>query len=608
MDNGRLRVTDDNMPNFLSLYHHSLLQGNKMSVSEQRSAVFRMHWEFDFKWKECFSIQCCESCHNLLRLSKLPPPSVDSKDHGKAMTADPSMLPSTIVLPKPSAAESTSVYFKGHHASVSDALLAFVRVLQEDTRSLYEVEPDVNIRQRRHLVCVLKRQACVDKEQYLYDAVGSSSSSAGDKIITCACDAPRKSHTLSWYRHWSFGLHVIMPNLHVNTDTARQLYENNLYELHEKEPGRDWGLILDRQIYFRNGLRMPYCHKCVICPSCKNDNDIRLLCSSCEKTGHLYLESRIYRPCACLWSDGSPASDLLSLFRDNVAQCLRYCIIRCPASTMPTKGFRMQPGLAQWSYDETVPSNQTLWEEEDNNSLSQTRTLTHKPPLTLPQFKDDLAQAKQRGRKVEYTYYDRDSLVFTTIQELTRTAFENLTDMYKRILLTEVYSNQKKTYYVAKTAGRGANYCQNIESDHRRSKIYFYITIGGIRQKCYCRCEKTCSQQGTIPTVPCKEYESQPIPLLHRQIMILFPDAKVIPPIVHTSKKTKTFSTTKTNSEELLNIQDIILGGKRRDSMHLQSIALDIDRQLEELKSTSRKNTMAMPKTASGGLKRSFPF
>jgi hypothetical protein len=129
------------------------------------------------------------------------------------------------------------------------------------------------------------------------------------------------------------------------------------------------------------------------------------------------------------------------------------------------------------------------------------------------------------------------------LDSLVRTSFPS--GPYGEIMVRDIYKNAKGTYYVVRTAGRGSNFCLNLNADHKSNTIYFYVTVKGISQKCWCRCQTTEGRRHGL----CKEWQSAATPLTLRHKQCLFPGsssttmpstatslAAMVGPVTHDSK------------------------------------------------------------------------
>lgn len=128
------------------------------------------------------------------------------------------------------------------------------------------------------------------------------------------------------------------------------------------------------------------------------------------------------------------------------------------------------------------------------------------------------------GRGNPYTA-SRSNSNMTEMSPSTR-EFEVVTQLMRRLPLEQHRSlsvrklmrGNTKRYYKMDVQGINERFCINKGDHHTHSRIYFYITIAGISQKCY--------SGKTVQRIHgyCNEFRSMPHKLTEAELNVLFPD------------------------------------------------------------------------------------
>ncbi|AJF98029.1 eukaryotic DNA primase small subunit [Pandoravirus inopinatum] len=176
------------------------------------------------------------------------------------------------------------------------------------------------------------------------------------------------------------GIHIVMPNLYVNWRQAldmRECYVTLLKRAYgpdargwaagdpparstdvpaeppayddadatEKGPDCTWEKVIDHNVFTFNGLRMPYSHNVIRCPTCKGAKPRGAASAStvpcagpCNGTGKCW-EPRWYEPVAYLDGDGTEDPTALDCMADNPHHCLLRTSIRCRADQALSPGW-----------------------------------------------------------------------------------------------------------------------------------------------------------------------------------------------------------------------------------------------------------------------------
>ncbi len=281
--------------------------------------------------------------------------------------------------------------------------------------------------------------------------------------MTICCTSPVKNKNDGMHT----GIHLIWPNLYINSETALCIRRGIIQKLKESDIkiNKSWEDIIDETIYTRNGYRMVGSDKM---SHVTNSNGIK------EKIAE-------NRPLSLLFvmdSEGNLSEKYYDRLNGNTKSLILETSIRYVLDTYIEQGMNVNK----------FPT----WLEED------------------PLEKSNLKSNKGKG----------EGPVGTVISSKDHQIIEN----FIKRNLPEKYSGSVKavTRYpdknlLIKTTSR---YCMNIGRNHNSCGIYFFASPVGIYQKCLCSCQKMDGRKNGL----CLNYTSSCYKFDAETSSILFPD------------------------------------------------------------------------------------
>ena len=95
---------------------------------------------------------------------------------------------------------------------------------------------------------------------------------------------------------------------------------------------------------------------------------------------------------------------------------------------------------------------------------------------------DHIQRNEQPGKfKVE------DAAKKRIVENYIQTRFH---DKYKNVSVKSIYTDKTGSKYYIYVEGEGSGYCQQIRSEHKYSRVWFYLDKAGISQKCFGICKR----------------------------------------------------------------------------------------------------------------------
>lgn len=94
---------------------------------------------------------------------------------------------------------------------------------------------------------------------------------------------------------------------------------------------------------------------------------------------------------------------------------------------------------------------------------------------------------------------------------------------YSKVTIRKIKTNRKQTYYCIFVKGWNATWCLNKplpNRNHENHNIYFYASIHGIMQKCFCSCVNKVRLNGAT----CRSFKGPLKPWTIKQKITLFPN------------------------------------------------------------------------------------
>lgn len=323
---------------------------------------------------------------------------------------------------------------------------------------------------------------------------------------------------------WKQGRHVIFPFLTITKEYGQTMVASIRAALEAKFGARgegfnSWKDVVDAGIHITPHLRMVFSDKPEKCKQCaKVISDMKTkpsttdsVCgdSTCER--QKIMTNRPYVPQMVMNGDGSADTTMLSKLVSNMPLCVRMTSIRTPFSS-PTSGFHFFPGATSLGEDEVKIVT-------DGSGKSIRVPGTGKLPKSGAHnfaFGQDATGNNQFRKKKNYLDA-RDARC-----EILVRAARTVSSHYGNLLfLNAFYMLYKRspTKYILNVKGEGSQYCLNSRDNHRSASIYFIVSPAGIRQACFCKCDKV-----RVSGITCAQYQSPLYPLDASTIKILFPD------------------------------------------------------------------------------------
>jgi hypothetical protein len=395
-----------------------------------------------------------------------------------------------------------------------------------------------------------------------------------DELYVVVCGAQPRDCGSETYK---CGLHLVWPNLFVDSNMALRIRETILARLYTqcgKRTGprqNDWCDVIDEAVYLTSGLRIIGTHKMEKCTNkecphakqrlmlmslyrqreqghgsadlerriqeCK-EMDIPSICPKCHGKGRIDV-GRVYKVYTVIGYDTTVLSTLQDTLMENRYLALKETCIRTPEKN-PSPTYTVPLGAPACSLVEERVQRRKNHSGvriigSPNNLVEVAAVDTY---WFLPRIgQNTVLDADERAiqtmmRKKEYL--DVNS---SLVERLTYCVQGYKEDIYKDLCIVEVFRNEKRTKYVIRVGGPNANYCLNLKDPkspgcgayHSRNNIFFEVTRRGIAQRCFSRNFRI-SAPGTRTTHrngSCKDFRGPLIPLpapLHAQ---LFPNTRL---------------------------------------------------------------------------------
>jgi len=299
----------------------------------------------------------------------------------------------------------------------------------------------------------------------------------GTCIVTDKTGTAVQNPETGLYKH---GVHIHLPRIMVNCDSARQIrmgvlngltsYLGSWVDVIGVDPGNSWDDIVDDAVY-NTGLRMIGAPKATKCKSCTLKQDDS--CTVCKGQNNRYvIDDRVYKLCMVLGADGERDADYERSLRNNMCNLLTKCSVRAPAGTHPTDGYAIYPGCPQLSSTHLTAA---AMGKKRKTSISALNGSAKRP--VDRRYTEEITDAKARdiARKYLLTYSDKYA-------SCTFKLFRGGNTIRVKLF------------------GDDAKYCTNKVGYHRSNNVYMDITRKGLDadayMKCYCPCKTTEGRSG----------------------------------------------------------------------------------------------------------------
>lgn len=371
------------------------------------------------------------------------------------------------------------------------------RYVQEEVKRYYRSMTAEGVLQlMRMIICYVPPPPV----QELVEAIASDTDSVSD--VTDTETSSSSSVSVLKQKAPKTGIHLIFPDLIVTQQTAFLIQEGVRCKLERKLGSRPvgckgWEDVIDARVYIAPCLRVLYSSKADKCPSCKgagSEKGTTRPCRTCKGAKKVN-GGREYYFYNCYDGNGEQDSRLKAQYVTHKVQLLKDVSIRRVIGTTATPGFEMYRGAPQFVpfTAESINTGQRQFSEDKRGSC----------------------------RVKKFREVDRHTQGWKLVEEEVR----NSNSMYSDICIKDIYMKRltRGDMWIVTTTGHGSSSCQNlIGRDHNNNTIYFTITLKGLQQRCWCRCETMENRQSG----KCKDYASQAQPISAELMTILFPGEK----------------------------------------------------------------------------------
>ncbi|AVK74801.1 hypothetical protein pqer_cds_379 [Pandoravirus quercus] len=326
------------------------------------------------------------------------------------------------------------------------------------------------------------------------------------------------------------GIHIVMPNLYVNWRQAldmRECYVTLLKRAYgpdargwaagdpparstdvpaeppaydgadatEKGPDCTWEKVIDHNVFTFNGLRMPYSHNVIRCPTCKGAKPRGAASAStvpcagpCNGTGKCW-EPRWYEPVAYLDGDGTEDPTALDCMADNPHHCLLRTSIRCRADQALSPGWTCFAGAPRCNVATLDPAWHKYQERlAGGGTVSGARSVPNTVAPDDPRFARMATLVRAKGYAP-----------------------------HARVDVHSIRRDRRGNYYIIQIDGEGSRACLNMPpepgsgalcGEHDNARVFYQLSRAGLIQKCNCRCPH--DRPRRLYTT-CNNYKSAPI-------------------------------------------------------------------------------------------------
>ena len=325
---------------------------------------------------------------------------------------------------------------------------------------------------------------------------------------------------------WKQGRHIIFPFLSIVKEYGQTMVASIRAALEAKFGARvdgfnSWKDVVDAAIHVTPHLRMVYSDKPEHCKKCASihkeaktkskTKTTESVCSDPLCVRQKVMTNRPYKPQMVMNGDGSSDTTMLRKLMCNVPLCVRMTSIRTSFSS-PTPGFRYFPGATSLGEDESKIIT------DDHGQRKYIAGNGRKPTSGNTEFSFGNDAAGSRNFKQKKTFIDDNDARCDILVRAARMVSSHYTSLlYKNAFFATCKRTPSK--YILYVKGEGSQYCLNARDNHKSASIYFAITPQGIRQSCFCKCDKV-----RVSGIPCNGYKSSLFPVAAESLKILFPD------------------------------------------------------------------------------------
>jgi len=368
--------------------------------------------------------------------------------------------------------------------------------------------------------------------------------SGQDDLRVIVCQAPIKTREKNKQFYAKTGVHLIWPNVFVDSETALfvrsawiQYFENKYGMRHAVNI---WEDVFDRSVYEKNGLRMVGSSKLENCTSCNGKPSKTVTCpiDQCDGTGkydinHVYrIHDVLDRECR------SGRESKLRGGKDSAAKLYKGCKIvkrHQPGTPLERKiksyfeiqntSIREKNGCVITKHEQPDWFDDSFFQDEIDNHKS-----VFKPTPTERKFRrgllesaaENVAGAAREGISRLPRLPKNDSRVHVIQQWLKKHDLpetHRLPDVYRNTEVVDVTmrNGENYPYFFVRT---DSLFCLNKGGEHSHNNIYFLINERGMYQKCFCQCETTEGRKFGM----CRDYKSSPYQIPDAVLKELYPE------------------------------------------------------------------------------------
>lgn len=313
--------------------------------------------------------------------------------------------------------------------------------------------------------------------------------SAGDMVlIVCKRDDAETP------RGTSRGVHLVWPNILVNSDIGLNLREAIVARLHAIDPDQPWDAIVDESVYIGNGLRMVGSRKMAKCSECGSKKGITTdnECMICDGTGNMDI-GRVYAPVMTLDGDG----DMVDTETDPIALQMSTSVRTVEEINNPdavTCPFWFNSGR--------------LFDMNDKKERQRVKKKRAREKVSVTADDEEKEEEKPAKKKKPLDGIPEDDKRFIAACNFIKKKFASRCGD-KAFKITKMVTDSREGHpsgvYFCNT---DCTYCENKGKNHNNSTIYFVITPKDVRLKCHCPCPPTISG-----SMACSEYSGKPVPI-----------------------------------------------------------------------------------------------
>jgi len=320
-------------------------------------------------------------------------------------------------------------------------------------------------------------------------------------------------------------MHVVFPNLYVNVEQWLILTQALQDEFARHIPRvrcivNSATDIIDPSV-INGSLRYLGSSKSKVCPNCHNHG-----CVNCNMLGKIN-QGRIYGVYAYYGStpegDNKIDEKKTAFLKSFYGEALMCTKLRPAPGTKPNPAFQVPPGTpaVDPEFAERVTRNHQALLRSGASSTRKFRKLEKTKQVVS--FKSKEEKAALRRTNTEIPPNTKRGLIVLNLVHRFHTFFSS-------VVVRHISLNAKKNKYTVFVSGRGSTQCLNyIPSGHKKGhqskRVYFQITLGGIVQRCTCKCDTTNGRR----VGRCSDFVSDSQPLTHDDKRQLFPTVYVDP-------------------------------------------------------------------------------